>query len=242
MYIHTCATGSSSSLGKGLERRSLCSRYLFLGSSPLDPLLPLGHPFVRLPEIPSPNSESRPLTGRRPDGLGPTIYRLDSLVSLVAREREVDALCAARLLKGRKRGRERERQGERERGIGGWLRYLSVAASCLCTKRCRLRGIMGRRSFGRRDRTGVRSYEPVFSFLFGFALITAKPYSPFVRLMIRTADQLEERVLKCLYWYTNCWVLGDVLRFGGNRLWWKLGILVNEKRTRVSETVNVFGG
>ena len=115
MYIHTCATGSSSSLGKGLERRSLCSRYLFLGSSPLDSLLPLGHPFVRLPEIPSPNSESRPLTGRRPDGLGPTIYRLDSLVSSVAREREVDALCAARPLKGRKRGRERKREGERER-------------------------------------------------------------------------------------------------------------------------------
>lgn len=142
----------------------------FLSSRPPSPTRPsihtYIHTFVRLPEIPSANSESRPLTGRRPDGLGPTIYRLDSLVSSVAREREVDALCAA-VEKGweRRREREGERRRERERERRGWKAPLSVAASCLCAKRCHLRGIMGR-SFGRRDRTGDRSYGPLASISF----------------------------------------------------------------------------
>ena len=117
------ATGWAPSLSAKVS--SDRSRYLFLGSSPL---LPLGHPFVRLPEIPSVNSESRPLTGRRPDGLGPTIYRLDSLVSSVAREREVDALCAAahglhaRLEgEGRPRAGKRDRERERKREKAGSL-------------------------------------------------------------------------------------------------------------------------
>lgn len=101
-------------------------------------------PSIRLPQILSANSESRPLTGRRPDVPGPTIYRLDSLASLA---REVDDLS-----------RRLEQSGRTLRG-----RFLSP------WKRCHLHGIMVPSIV----QVFVRSYEPVREFLSGLALITA---------------------------------------------------------------------